>query len=86
MTRAWRGAASGRGQQDRLGDEQIVVEDVDERLEQAADAGLVDRRGGDDRVGGGEPVDGGLELLVGEPGDRGARDVHRERAELDHAR
>ena len=53
--------AAGGGEQDRLGDEQVVVEHVDERLEQPADAGLVDRRGGDDRVGGREPVDRRLE-------------------------
>ena len=76
------GASRGR-EQDRLGDEQVVVEQVDERLEQAADAGLVDGGGSDDRVSGGEPVDGGLELPALESGDGGPRDLHGERAELD---
>ena len=37
------GGAGGRGEDHGLGDEQVVVEDVGERLEQPADAGLVDR-------------------------------------------
>jgi hypothetical protein len=40
-----------RGQYDGPGDDQVVVEDVDERGEQAAGAGLVDGRAGDDPVG-----------------------------------
>ena len=83
--RVARRAAGGR-EQHRLGDDQVVVEHVDERLEQPADAGLVDRGGGDDRVGGGEPVDRLLELLAGEAGDGGASGVDGQRAELDHAR
>ena len=77
--------AAGGGEQDRLGDDQVVVEHVDEGLEQPADPGLVDRGGGDDRVGGREPVDRRLERLAGEAGDGGAGDVGGERAELDHA-
>jgi hypothetical protein len=42
-----RSAAGRRGEQHRLSDEQVVVEHVDERLEQAADAGLVDGGCGD---------------------------------------
>lgn len=79
------GAACGRGEQDRLGDEQVVVEQVDERFEQAADAGLVDGGGRDQGVGGGEPSDRGLELLARESGDGRARDVDGDGAELDDA-
>src|SRR5947207_7988353 len=57
-------------------DEQVVLEYVHERLEQAADAGLVVRRGGDERVGRGELLDRLLQMLAGEAGHRRARDVH----------
>src|SRR2546423_10377967 len=84
MTSAWRGGASGRREEHGLGDDQVVVEDVDERLEQAADGGLADGGGRDDRVRGGKPVDGRLELLAGEAGHGGRGGVDGERAELDY--
>jgi hypothetical protein len=71
-----------RGKKDRLCHEQVVVEDVDERFEEAADAGLVDRGDGDERVGCGDTLDGGLQLLAWKPGDRRARDIDREWREL----
>jgi hypothetical protein len=77
---AWR--ASGRCEQHRLGDDQVVVEDVEEGLEQATDAGLVDGSGGDDRVGDREPVDGCLDRLAGESGDGGPRGCRRRAARV----
>jgi hypothetical protein len=71
------------GEQDRLGDEQVVVEQVDEGFEQAAEPGLVDRGGRDDGVGRGEPLDRGLQRLGVDAGDGRAGDVDGERAELD---
>jgi hypothetical protein len=80
------GAACGRGEQHRLGDHEVVVEHVDERLEQAADAGLVNGRGRDKCVSGGDPLNRGLELLAGESGHRGACDVDREWGKLNDRR
>jgi hypothetical protein len=77
-------SASRGGEHHRLGDEEVVVEQVEEQLEQAADPGLVDGRGRNDRVRRGEPVDRRLEPLAGEPGDRGAGDLHREGTHVEH--
>ncbi len=56
-------ASRGRGEQHRLGDQQVVVEQVDERLEQAADPGLVDGRARDDGVGARQLLDRGLQVV-----------------------
>src|SRR4051794_23651119 len=48
--------AAGRRGEHGLGDDQVVVEDVDDGLEHAADARLVDGRRRGDRIGGREPV------------------------------
>src|SRR6478672_4940012 len=77
--------AGGRREHDRLGDQEIVVEDVDERLEQPAEPGLVHRSRGDHRVGGGDLLDRGLQLGRGHTGNRHAGDVDGERSDLDGA-
>ena len=48
--------SAGRGEDHGFGDEQVVVDQVGEGLEQAADPCLVHRRAGDDRVGLGDPL------------------------------
>ena len=68
------GGARGRGQHDRLADQQVVVEDLEERREQAARPGLVDRGGGDDPVG----VPQGVHVLLEPGGDQLARQRRRD--------
>ena len=66
MTSACRAAARRCGQERRLGDQQVVVEQIDERLEQAADARPCSGCRGDDRVGPADLThDRGLQVLGG---------------------
>ena len=75
--------AGGGGKQHGLGDQQVVVEQVDEGLEEAADPGLVDRGTGDDRVGLPDLLDRGLQVLRDEAGDGRLGDLDRKLGDLD---
>ena len=77
------GRASGRADEDRGPVEGAVLEDVEERLEQAGVGAAEHRRHGDHGVGAGDRLDGLRQLGVGEAGEQRVGDRVRERAQLD---
>nr|WP_245938792.1 hypothetical protein [Actinacidiphila glaucinigra] len=79
-------AAGRRGEQHGPGDDEAIVQDVEERLEQAAHTRGADRGRGDHAVDGGQFSDRRPRAVTGMPGDDRAGDVDGERAECDRDR
>jgi hypothetical protein len=78
------GGAGRGGDQHRPVHQQVLVDDVEERLEQAAVAGREDRGHRDQRVGLRHPVEGVLEPAGREAGQQVVGDVVGQVAEFDH--
>ena len=66
-------------------DQEVIVEDVDERLEETAHPRLVDGCGHDDSIGHGQLMHGLKKFADGETRDDGVRDLSGQGTEVDQA-